>query len=368
MGLTSNLPTGTPMSAAPLRSISAGLAVVVLLTSCATAPGVPDMTGEAVSPGAGAEWPTIVVGRTALHDDSTVAIALQEGWFEEAGLNVVVIEGRSTVDVVPPLLSGEVDVIVGGLSPALVTAIAQGADVRMVATGTVADPAGCTTYGMMMLPEARQRFDLSMKEDVARLRLGGPFNAGFIAIWFAEELAASVGLTLDDLDLVDVPSAQAGATLVAGGVDAVIALEPGITLIEQELGGELVVPVSAVLPGRVLTGMFMGPRLLADPELAARYLAVHLRAVARHAEGGTERNVAAVSGPTGLEPSVLRAMCWSRMDTATRPYVDAVQDAFLFAQRMDRLDAVPDPDAFWAHDIRERALEILAAADGPAGG
>jgi ABC-type nitrate/sulfonate/bicarbonate transport system substrate-binding protein len=59
---------------------------------------------------------TITVARTPNFSDSTVAIAQQAGWFDDAGLEVTIVDGRGTTDVVPMLLSGEVDVVYGGFA------------------------------------------------------------------------------------------------------------------------------------------------------------------------------------------------------------------------------------------------------------
>jgi len=308
------------------------------------------------------EWSAprpITVTQTPLLSDSTLPIAGDLGWFEEAGIDVIVVEGRSTSQLTPLLIAEEVDVLYGAISPAIATAIAGGSGIRLVAAGQVMDPQACPTYALLMLPDAGPRIDPDDPVALRELRVGGPFESGYLGLWFLEELGARSGITLDDMNLVNVTTADAAATLAAGGVDALLATEPALTRIQQDFGAEIVARVDEVLPGKLLTGLFFGPKLLADPELAARYLAVHLRAVAEHAKGATERNVTVMAGTTGLPPELLEAVCWETMDAGSTPHVGAVTEAFDAAVRFGTLDVVPAEEQVWDHSVGLRARELL---------
>jgi len=301
----------------------------------------------------------LVVGRTMSLSDSTVTLAQQNGWFELLGLDVEVVDVRATNDLIPAFLAEDIDVMPGGIQTGLVSAIASGARIRAVATLWSLAPDQCSSYGLMMLSEAASGFDPTDADALRRLRIGGPFQSGFTGLWFVERLAASVGLTLQDLDYRTVATADSAATLLAEGVDAVLTVDPTMTRIRDQIGGVEVLPVAQVLPGRVVQVLYFGPRLLEDRELAARYLAVHLLAAERHAEGPTERNVSALTAVTGLEPELLQRMCWSAPDPASRPYETVVLEAMEFAAAIGQLDAIPAPQDFWDHEIQDRARELV---------
>jgi ABC-type nitrate/sulfonate/bicarbonate transport system substrate-binding protein len=354
-----------PRRALPSRSFAAIIAAGLLIAGCSAGEDEPS---SALPPATTSlERRTLVVAQSPLFSDSTVAFARDEGWFEQAGLEVTVIEGRNTSDLTPLLLTGEVDAAYLSITTALGSAMAEDVGIRIVAAGVVMEPGACTSYGLIVLPGTEPRLDLENPVALGDWTIGGPFSGGYLGRWFLETLADRAGLEPDDLDLMNVWTVDATATLVSGGVDALMAAEPALTRIRQEFGGEVLAGIGDVLPGSVLYALYFGPRLLADPELAARYLAVHLRAAARHAEGATERNVAVLSATTGLEPELLREMCWDQQDSMTLPHVDAVTAAFSFAQRIGELDVVPRPDQVWDHTVRERALELLASWEAPTG-
>lgn len=314
-----------------------------------------------VSQGCAASVPdppmTVTVGRTPLLADSTVAIATANGWFEEMDLDVEVVEGRNIAELVPLLLAGDIDVLLGGISPPIAEQIATGSGVRMVAGGLVLDPEDCPSYAVVTLPGASS--DLSDPDALLTTRIGGPFEGGYLGLWYLERLAGRADVDVADLDTRHVTTADAPATLASGAVDVLLAAEPGLTRIQQELGAEVVGRVDDVLPGTLLTATYFGPDLLAEPELAARYLAVHLRTVEQHLLGATEENVALLATSTGLDPDVLRAVCWGALDPRSTVHEQAVAEAFDTASRLGLLDSIPTPEQTWDHRVGERARALL---------
>jgi ABC-type nitrate/sulfonate/bicarbonate transport system substrate-binding protein len=351
----------------PRRAVLATVgAMLLLVAACGPSdPTVGDADGTAEAGDAGPvetmpEMASITVTRTPLLSDSTVPIASDAGWFEEAGIELTVVEGRSIPELLPLLLAGEVDVMYGSLAPAIAAEMAAGSGIRLVAAGQIMDPsAACPTFALLMPPGATPQLDPANPEALRELRIGAPLGVGIISRWFFEGLSARAGMTLDDLMLENVLTADAAATFAAGSIDALLVTEPGLTRIQEELGLEVVVRVDDVLPNKPLSGLFFGPRLLEDPELAARYLAVHMRAVAEHSKGATERNVAVMSAATGLPPELLREVCWDTMDADSTPYVGAVAEAFDAAVRFDLLEVVPTEEQIWDHSVGVRARELL---------
>lgn len=342
-----------------LRRGVGALVLVATLAGCTTS-AAPDRTT--------AESRRITVARTPNLSDSTVAIATQAGWFEELGLDVVVVEGRGTTDVVPMLLSGEVDVVYGGFSSAIARALVEGSGARAVATVATTDPQDCDSYGFVLRRELRDRLDLSDPDELRTVRIAGPFESGFISPWMADRLADRAGLGRDDLDLRTVLPSDAAATLAGDGADLLLVGDPSLTRLREEMDVVMVASASDLVPGLALTGLYFGPRLLADPELAATYLAIHLRALRRHGEGPTAENVEALAASTGLDPELLSAMCWRTMTGETLPYVDAVESAFAFAQRQGLLDVAPAPEQLWDHSVRGRAITLLEEWGAPLDG
>jgi NitT/TauT family transport system substrate-binding protein len=354
-----------------VRRSSALLAAIILATGC-SGQGPSESAGSAAEDVPPAPSPVveawvqqggpITVGRQTTLSDSTVALAQQNGWFEDFGLEIEVFEGRGSADLLPAFLNGSIDVMIGGLQPGLLSAIAGGARIRAVSAVTTLDPDQCSNYGLMMLPEAAAQFDPKDAGYLRNLRIGGPFQGGFTGLWAVDRLAADIGLSIDDLDLQTVSAAESGATLSGGAVDAVLTGDPMMAIIRQQLGGVEVLPVSQILPGRVVTVLYFGPRLLEDRELAARYLAVHVLTMRQHAQGATEQNVAALTGPTGLEPDLLSAMCWTAPKPASRPYETAVLEAMTYAVGSGLLDSILSPEAFWDHDLLDLAEELLRSS------
>ena len=67
-----------------------------------------------------------------------IYIAKEEGYFEQQGINLVLEKFPSTSTALPLLITGDIAVSGGQLSPGMVNAIAKGAHIRLVADkGTI---------------------------------------------------------------------------------------------------------------------------------------------------------------------------------------------------------------------------------------
>ena len=83
-------------------------------------------------------------------------VAREEGFFEDEGLDVEFIEMTSTVNLVPMLIQGDIDVLPEPISPGILNAIIRGARIRMVSGKGVWDPEACS---FTMILAHRQLFE-----------------------------------------------------------------------------------------------------------------------------------------------------------------------------------------------------------------
>ncbi len=213
------------------------------------------------------------------------------------------------------LASGEVDVVAGMLTVNLMNLIARGARIRLVGSFGYLAADGCTFNGFVA---REQLLESGALADPDRLReLTWDADVLLPHGYWIDELLRPAGLTVDDLQLVNLPEATAVEAIRSGAVDVTVVSEPFLGALIRSPEAKLWRPTQEVVPDYPISVLMYGPRLLDErPELGERFLAAMLAARDRLDQGKTERNLEIVADGTGLSTEQLALACWpsSRSD------------------------------------------------------
>ncbi len=162
--------------------------------------------------------------------DGPIYIALDRGYFGEVGLEVEDIRFDGATRMMAPLAAGQLDIAPAAITAGLFNAFARDIDVRIVADRGVLAPG----YGYSGLVVRQVVWDSGAVRALADLRgrkvgvAGATAGSGF-ALTLGRGLEAR-GLSLADLDVVDVPYPETNAALSNGSVDAAMQVEPLLAL------------------------------------------------------------------------------------------------------------------------------------------
>lgn len=234
----------------------------------------------------------VTVGLTYIPNVQFAAfyVGLQQGLFEDAGLEVTIRHHGAQEDAFGALLSGEEDVVFASSDEAVVSAAAA-PELRTFATAYQRFP------GVVIVPEES---GITAVEELRGLRVGIPGHFG--STYFAALAALhNAGMTEADVQLTDIGYTQVAA-LTTGKVDAIVGYTNNETVQFRTSGLEVLeLPVqpaeeaSLVGPGlitaarrlddEVLAGlagaMLAAERLIIeDPGLALEATAVHVPTLA----------------------------------------------------------------------------------------
>src|SRR5579885_1945618 len=205
-------------------------ALLLSLAACsapAAAPGAPAPPAPAASGSAPAAAPapaTVKVGVTPLLTVSGLFVALDKGYFTEQGIELAMENITDPTTMVPSLATGQIDVGNGAMSAGLWNAIARGADLRLVALQSWIPP-GVEGAGYVV---RRADLDSGAIGDYPTLRGKRVTNNGtgnYTQIVLAKA-AEKGGLTLADLDVVDMGQPDAVVALANGSIDVATLSEP----------------------------------------------------------------------------------------------------------------------------------------------
>lgn len=176
----------------------------------------------------------ITVGIVPTVDLAPFRYAIDEGLFEEQGLDVETRVTAGGAESIPALLAGDVDFIYTSYIPVLL-AKQKGLPV-MIATGSHTNTAGQDSpSGLWTRPDSgiETLADLEGKT-ISVNSLGS--SAELMVVAAMEE----IGLDRDDYEMLEVPFPEVAAALDQGNIDAGWVAEPGRATVLGELGGRFV--------------------------------------------------------------------------------------------------------------------------------
>ena len=237
-------------------------------------------------------------------------LAEQQGYYEEAGLNVE-FQNRIDPDLITLVGQGTIDVGIGD-GTSVIPAVSNGIPVRYLAT----------IYGQFpSIVFAKESAGINAPADLAGKKLGTPgrFGSGWVAL---QAMLQSAGLTPDDLEIVEYPDFGQGAAVAAGQVDAATGFannEP----VQLELSGTpatvLHVDDIVALPG---PGLIAGVGTLDEQQDAVQaFVTATLRAmeeIADNPEVGLDAAIAEVP-ELGNDRDTQRAILDATIETWTGP-------------------------------------------------
>jgi len=241
-----------------------------------------------------------------------IHIAQQEGYFADENLEVEFVRLTRNIDAIPALTQGQVDVGAGQLTIAMLNAIAGGARVRAVAGNGHLALDGCTFNGIVVQRDLVEGNE-SMGPELFRGRKVELDIALPHAYWF-DKVLQPAGLTLEDLEIVNVPTAATVDAFSTKAFDATAVTEPRITQILASGQAVLWNGTQEVVPDYQQNLIFFGSNLLDErPEVGERFVKAILRGIEQYNLGKTERNLEILEGAMRLSREELTAMCWVSM-------------------------------------------------------
>lgn len=276
--------------------LTATVSVLALgvLTGCGGGSTVED-------PGAAGSAASLRAGYLSAIDQVGLPLALENGYFEDRGLNVEVADPFPTgVDALNALQAGEVDLVQVGTP--LVPAAQKGDELVLVGTytGSASQASIDDTMAVVATPDAGISAD-----DLGSLRgkrIG--VSVGSINHLYLLGLLEEAGLKTSQVTVVNTAPPDLGVALETGGIDAAIVWDPWpITITDQVDGAEEVMRGGGYIP---FVGYQVTTREFLDehPDEVADYLAARAEVDRWIRENPDEAGEAATRWLPGTESAV----------------------------------------------------------------
>jgi len=228
-------------------------------------------------------------------------IAQAEGFFRDEGIDVEFVSALRPEESLVALVTGDIDVRPGPLHAGFLSAIAQGAKIRITAGQGHLTRNGCTYYGIVLRPG----LDSSQASTIARMRTSQDGATRYVT----SRMLSPHNVNLNAIETVRLPEAVMAMSLEQGSLDAVAVSEPALTRIARI--GTLWLHGQMALPDFQWGVLAYGERLLfREQDTGVRFLRGYNRGVAQYREGKTARNVAIIAEATGESEEITREACW----------------------------------------------------------
>jgi len=238
-------------------------------------------------------------------------VAEEEGFFRQAGLNVVRVVQRRNEYLVPLLTGGQIDIGFVQVTPALINAVSSGARIRIVAGRDTATGA-CGSIGALY--GLRRTFphgfaDLRVLKG-KRVSISRPTNMESFCL---DAYLTKAGLSFADVQIVNMEQSQAVTALVEGRIDAAVC--NFLDTRPEGLSPEIVrgPSLADLYPGMQFNFVGFGSSLLeGDPRIGAAFLTALFRGAAAYTAGKQSKSLLELlHRELGVDPQLAAQSCKS---------------------------------------------------------
>ncbi len=250
---------------------------------------------------------TVRISARTLLSTSPIFIADREGFFADEGIQLEFVEapGRS-VQALPLLAQGRIDVLSASLSAGLFSAARKDSSIRLVADRGHVSERGCE-FDALVGRAAVFSTDSPRPSELKGKRFS--INDAVPGEYIVDRFLASRGLTQKDITSTKLTEVLEPQALRSGAVDVAHVSEPFLTS-TIESGQRIIGKASEYAPGMQLAVLMFGPGLIQkNRALGNRFMFAYLRGVEQFNKGLTSRNVAIISERMAFDTALLRKTC-----------------------------------------------------------
>jgi len=229
----------------------------------------------------GGSLDSVTVAYVSIYPNMQHYVMEQEGFYESVSADVSIERFSSGPSVVKAFASGDVDVALFGITPAMVL-VDKGNDAGVLAANSRNGfkIIGTTELADRYEQEGAAAFGRFEEEHGRKVRFGAPPDGSVpdivLRYWIQEDL--DVGEMETVIDKSKVPPAKAVQTIQSGDIDATIIQEPFATILGEEDGFEELAWSGNILDNHPVTVLFANQQVLDDSEVAGSLVEQHVAA------------------------------------------------------------------------------------------
>jgi NitT/TauT family transport system substrate-binding protein len=210
-----------------------------------------------------------------------VFVAAERGYFKESGFDPNLTPVVAGQDAMALAATGQLDLVAAALSAAFYNAVNRGLDVRFVASTAYQPKKGHPSALMIRedLYDAGARTLASLRGK----KIGWIGGAGAVSAYYVARILRPAGLTLKDVDSVNIANPDQAVALQRKAIDAVFTSSPFTEAFAQQKLAQTIGFPPAGISG---SGIFFGPNLIKNPDAARAAIGACRKAAAEISGNG----------------------------------------------------------------------------------
>lgn len=205
------------------------------------------------------------------------------GWAKEAGINLELTRFSNGPAIVQAIASGKMDTMCFGIGPAMVTR-GKGIELKVIGAGIVEQIAVIAQGDLVAYFDKHPTSAEALKafaKDKGRKPKIASFPKGSVPDTVTRHwILRSMGMSLDDVELIGMGASQVQQALLSRSVDAAGILEPILTIVESKLAdAKVVVRANEMMPGQPGSTIAARENIIAEHRDAlVKYMELHIKA------------------------------------------------------------------------------------------
>jgi NitT/TauT family transport system substrate-binding protein len=314
--------------------LAAAAASLLALTSCGGGEDTPTEGDQGAGQGNG-ELTEVSIGVIPIVDVAPIYLGVQEGIFEEHGLDVELTLAQGGAAIIPAIQSGDFDFGFSNIT-SLVIAKAQGLPLQLVAPGPQTTGEAGNDFSSLLVPEDSEVESIADLEG-KRVAVNTLNNINDTVL---KEGMRQAGGDRDAMDLVEVAFPEMGGQLESGNVDSIMAVEPFATLAKNAGAREIYSPYAEPIEDLMIAGYFTNSdKIENDPELVDSFVAA-MKESQQYAEDNPEAAKEILSEYTEIEPEVIEQLNMPRFpqeinQESTERIIELSEETGLISEPVD---------------------------------
>jgi NitT/TauT family transport system substrate-binding protein len=323
----------------PVRGgIMRGLRIAAVLATAALAFGAcgddDDSADEGGGSGQAEATTTLKVSYVPYVGAAPFKLGIENGFFKKRGLEIQDSEGPAPAPIMAQVTSGQLDIGFTTI-PALIAAVSGGAPLQAItAFDGIIDPDNPQAAILV-----KQGSGIASPKDLEGKKVGVVALQSELDV-LLHEVVRRDGGDHTKVQSVQVPFPEMLAALKANRVDAVVNVEPFLTLAEEEGGYEAInFPEVEVVPNRAVTAFVASKNFIADnPEVVEKFREAMNESL-EYADSHPEEAQQTMEEVGGMEPELLKKI---NLGVIFEPTLD--EEAIeIFSTLMQDFEYVKDP-------------------------
>ena len=329
-----------------MRTLLAAAATAALLglTACGSGSLTSGEESASASASGGAEGLTpIEVGVIPIVDVAPIYLGVQEGLFEDEGLDVTLTLAQGGAAIVPAVTAGQMDFGFSNIT-SMIVGRSKGLPVKMVAPGgSSTGDTDADFASVMTLPDS----GIKTVTDLAGKKVGVN-TLNNISDSTISEAVKQAGGDYESIEFVEIPFPELSGQLAAGTVDAIAAVEPFVTI----AGADGAVPVfsnyAEPVDDLTVAVYFTSDEYVQEnPEIVEKFTRAMI-ASQEFAEQNPDKLRAVLPTYTSLQPEVIEQLTLPRY--ATEVNRASVEEVARISQDRGLVDELPNMEELLPQD------------------